>query len=160
MSVDKYSPHVYVLPEDDANRQLATGFRLGLSNKLRKMKVLEGAGGWQKVLDCFKEEHVPEMDRNAKRFLVLLMDFDEREDRTVKVRAAIPERLRERVFVLGIWSEPEKLRPTLGPYETIGGKLAAECRDNTRVSWDDPLLRHNVGELERLQKHVRPILFG
>jgi hypothetical protein len=28
MSVNKYHPHVLVLPEDDANRQLANGFLL------------------------------------------------------------------------------------------------------------------------------------
>ncbi|KAM3090094.1 hypothetical protein ACKFKG_30775 [Phormidesmis sp. 146-35] len=28
MSIDKYQPHLLVLPEDDANRQVAIGFLL------------------------------------------------------------------------------------------------------------------------------------
>jgi len=31
MSVDKYKPHIFILPEDGANRQLAIGFRLELT---------------------------------------------------------------------------------------------------------------------------------
>jgi hypothetical protein len=75
------------------------------------------------------------------------------------VIAGIPERLRERVFVLGTWSEPEELRETLGTYETIGRALAKDCHDNTEATWAHNLLRHNAGELERLRKHIRPILF-
>src|SRR5579863_7771928 len=100
MSVNKYLPHVFVLPEDDANRQMANGFHLNLSSAIRRMQVLEEAGGWQEVVSRFKNDHVPEMDRYAYRFMVLLIDFDKRADRLNKVRAEIPERLRERVFVL------------------------------------------------------------
>ena len=53
MSVNKYMPHVLVLPEDDANRQLANGFQLDESLATRKMQILEEAGGWQEVLHCF-----------------------------------------------------------------------------------------------------------
>jgi hypothetical protein len=50
MSVDKYSPHVLVLPEDDANRQLANGFHLNTDwNRSRQMQVLAAAGGRTKV---------------------------------------------------------------------------------------------------------------
>lgn len=161
MSVNKYLPHVYVLPEDDANRKLAIGFQLGDLSDLRKMQVLNEAGGWQEVVKCFNEDHVPEMDRNAKRFMVLLIDFDEQQNRLNTVKAEIPERLRERVFVLGAWSEPEKLKPDFGPhYEKIGSALAKDCRDNTDVTWAHNLLSHNASELERLRQHVRPILFA
>lgn len=39
-------PHVLVLPEDDANRQLANGFLLDGFLSGRQMLVLEVAGGW------------------------------------------------------------------------------------------------------------------
>lgn len=29
MSINKFRPHIHVLPEDEANRQIATGFLLG-----------------------------------------------------------------------------------------------------------------------------------
>jgi hypothetical protein len=160
MSVNKYLPHVLVLPEDDANRQLANGFHLDVLLATRRMQVLPVAGGWQEVLNSFKTDHLPEMDRNARRFMVLLIDFDGREDRLHAVKAEIPERLHDRVFVLGAWSTPEELRQSLGSYETIGLAMAKDCRDDTQMTWSHGLLRHNAGELERLRTHVRPILFS
>ena len=160
MSVNRQVPHVLVLPEDDANRQLANGFQLDSFLATRRMQVLEEAGGWQEVLNRFRADHVPEMDRYASRFMVLLVDFDGQENRLNAVRAAIPDRLRERVFILGSWSDPEHLRRELGPYETIGLALARDCREDTELTWAHALFRHNAGELERLRIHVRPILFA
>ena len=160
MSVNKHLPHVLVIPEDDANRQLANGFQLDPLLDTRRMQILEEAGGWREVLDRFAADHVPEMDRYPSRFIVLLLDFDGREDRLNTVRDAIPERLQERVFVLGAWSEPEELRQNLGSYETIGLAMAKDCRDDTQETWAHSLLSHNAGELARLRKQVRPILFS
>ena len=53
MSVNKYQPHVLVLPEDDANRQLANGFLLDQYLSTRKIQVLEEVGGWIQVLERF-----------------------------------------------------------------------------------------------------------
>ena len=157
--MNKMVPHVLVLPEDDANRQLANGFQLDPSLDPRRMQILEEAGGWLEVVDRFKVVHVPEMERNTNRFMVLLLDFDRRENRFKEVMAEIPAHLNERVFVLGAWSEPEELRRALGSYEAIGAALAKDCRDNTHDTWAHDLLKHNVGELERLRQQVRPILF-
>ena len=157
--MNKNRPHLLVLPEDDANRQLANGFQLDHSLDTRRMQVLKEAGGWRVVVDLFRNEHVPEMDRNPNRFVVLLLDFDRKEDRLNSVKAEIPERLVDRVFVLGAWSNPEELRQELGPYETIGLGAAKDCRCNTELTWSHELLRHNAVELERLRKSVRPILF-
>lgn len=159
MSVNKQVPHVLVLPEDDANRQLANGFQLDLFLATRRMQVLEEAGGWQQVLNRFKTDHVREMDRNDNRFMVLLIDFDRREDRLDIVKATIPDNLKQRVFVLGAWGDPEELRQKLGSYETIGLALAKDCRENTELAWAHPLLCHNTDELDRLRKQVRQILF-
>ncbi len=159
--MNKERPHVFVLPEDDANRQLANGFQLDYSLDTRRMQVLREAGGWQEVLKCFKVEHVPEMDRNSNRFMVLVIDFDRKENRLDNVKAEVPERLKERVFVLGAWSEPEELRQELGfSYESIGLAMAKDCREGVDVTWAHDLLRHNAGELERLRRFIRPILFS
>jgi hypothetical protein len=112
VSVNKYQPHILVLPEDDANRQLANGFLLddSLSTRRRSIQVLEEVGGWIEVLDRFKSDHLIGMERNPKRFMVLLIDFDGKEDRLGKAKVAIPNHLNDRVFILGTWSEPEGLR--------------------------------------------------
>ena len=111
MSVNKDQPHVLVLPEDDANRQLANEFHLQVDwNRLRQMQVLRVAGGWNEVLNLFGAEHVVRMNRWPERFMVLLIDFDGNADRIRKAKAVIPDHLTDRVFVLGTWTEPEALR--------------------------------------------------
>jgi hypothetical protein len=99
------------------------------------------------------------MDRYPARFIVLLIDFDGREDRLQDAKTRIPERLSDRVFILGAFSEPEALKANLGYYETIGLAMARDCREATNTTWGHDLLRHNATELDRLREHVRPILF-
>jgi hypothetical protein len=69
-------------------------------------------------------------DRWQKRFMVLLIDFDKYSDRLTVAQARIPERLRNRVFILGSWSEPEELKQELGcSYENVGWGMAQDCRE-------------------------------
>lgn len=157
--MNKMVPHVLVLPEDDANRQLANGFQLNNSLDTRRMQILEVAGGWLEVLTQFKNEHISQMERYTNRFMVLLVDFDRKEGRLQEILAGVPAHLTERVFVLGTWSEPEDLPKSLGSKEAIGLALAKDCRDNTNETWAHDQFKHNVGELERLRQQVRPILF-
>ena len=51
--MNKQVPHVFVLPEDDANRQLANGFVLDGGLDGRRIQILEEAGGWMEVLNRF-----------------------------------------------------------------------------------------------------------
>jgi hypothetical protein len=89
MTVNKYQPHVFVLPEDDANRQLANGVDLTLST--RQFQVLTPAGGWARVCDIFASVHVAAMEKYTDRFMVLLIDFDGNEDRAKIIKSRIPE---------------------------------------------------------------------
>ena len=160
MSVNKHLPHVLVLPEDDANRQLANGFFLALDQRVaRSMQVLEEVGGWNQVLERFKSDHISGMGKYQDRFVVLLIDFDDRADRLNRAKAEIPPDLIDRVFVLGAFTEPEALKAELGPYEAIGSALAKDCREGKDTTWGHPLLRHNAGELDRLRTRLCPILF-
>ena len=157
--INRYKPHVLVLPEDDANRQLANGFLLDPS-LTAQIQVLEEVGGWSKVLDCFEKDHVKKMDALPDRFMVLLIDFDNQRDRLDRANAVIPDNLKDRVFVLGVWTEPEALKASFGrPYEEIGRAIAEDCREDTAATWDHELLRHNADEIERMRQQVRPILF-
>jgi hypothetical protein len=151
---------LYVLPEDDANRQLANGFLLDHALSPRSVQVLEPAGGWSKVVDCFLSDHVQEMERYPNRSVVLLIDFDRDPDRLSFVKAKIPAQVAERVYILGALNEPEDLKSAnLGSYETIGLAMAQDCREETDKIWGHDLLKHNAGELDRLRVRVRPILF-
>jgi hypothetical protein len=159
MMVNKNRPHVLVLPEDDADRQLANGFHLEVGS-IRQMQVLQVAGGWRNVLARFKSNHESDLRRYSHRYMVLLIDFDNQEDRLNIARNAIPDDLKDRVFVLGAQGEPEDLRRAgLGSPETIGKALARDCREETNETWGHDLLKHNANELDRLREQIGQILF-
>jgi hypothetical protein len=159
--VNRHRPHVLVLPEDDANRQLANGFVLFPHLRTRNIQVLEEVGGWLEVLNRFKSDQIEGMQRYPSRLMILLIDFDQDTSRLSTVKAAIPESLTERVFVLGALSEPEALkRDGLGSYEAIGRALADDCYEGTDTTWSHPLLKHNLNELNRLRESVYPTLFN
>ncbi|HEX7287359.1 MAG TPA: hypothetical protein VF532_14325 [Candidatus Angelobacter sp.] len=142
MSVNKDLPHVLVLPEDDANRQIAAGFHLEINwDRQRQMQVLPEAGGWTHVIDSFLADHVVAMNRYPARLMVLLIDCDGDGQRLGRAKARVPGQLTERVFVLGALTEPEALKANLGHYEVIGKSMARDCREGTEVVWGHDLLR-------------------
>jgi hypothetical protein len=158
VSVNKYLPHILVLPEDDANARLANEFHLQV-NHLRQMQVLEPAGGWVEVLDLFQQVHVHEMVRCQGRFMILMIDFDGHQNRLQIAKTRVPPALVDRVFVLGVWTEPEGLRAAEGSFKDIGLAMADDCRQGTNNVWGNRLLQHNAGELARFKQQACSILF-
>jgi hypothetical protein len=165
MSGNREQPHVIVLPEDEANEKIANGFILSLNINARAIIIDKYAGGWRKVVSKFLDQLVPEMRKYRACLAVLLIDFDcyegsSHQDRLYKVTGEIPDDLKNRVFVLGVLSEPEKLRAkSRMSFEKIGETLADGCPENKSELWMDELLRHNETELSRILLSVRPFLF-
>lgn len=153
MSVNRHREHILVLPEDDADRQLANGFLLGMPDRSRsQVRILPVAGGWQKVLDQFRSDHVDYMERFQQCGMVLLIDFDGRGDRFSQAWNAVPPHLTGRVFILGVWTRPEDLvRAGFGSYERIGQLLWRDCSAEPAGIWQHELLRHNSREVRRLR---------
>lgn len=161
MGVNKYQPHLFVLPEDDANRQIVNGFILNPALNARVIQILPSVGGWTKIVEAFKNSHSHDMARFPERRILLIVDFDQEEKRLSYIHKEIPEHLRDRVFVLGVLSEPEGLRKSLGEsFEDIGKSLSKDCADNARTVWEHDLLRHNKVELDRMISAVKPFLFN
>lgn len=160
MSVNRERPHILVLPEDDANSQIATGFHLQVPwARQRQMQVLPPAHGWVHVMEDFVSDHADEMARYPNRLMILLIDSDGDDERLQNAKARIPDHLAERVFILGVLSEPEALKQDLGSYEKIGSGMAKDCREETNETWGHDLLLHNIAELNRLRSRLCPILF-
>ena len=91
MAPNQEERHILVLPEDDANRQLANGFHLQvLRDRQRQMQVLRVAGGRDRVLRLFQAEHATEMRECKHRYMVLLIDFDNDAARLQNAQAMIP----------------------------------------------------------------------
>jgi len=161
MSVNKFEPHLLVLPEDDANRQLVNGFITSPNLNIRAIQVLPVAGGCEIAVRNFLNEEVPKLPKYTQRRFLLLIDFDVDSERWNKISKQIPGDVSERVFVLGVLTEPERLRVMLGMnYEKIGASLADECYRNERKFWAHELLAHNEAELVRLNESVRSFLFN
>lgn len=162
MAINKYKHHVLVVPEDDANRQLANGFLLQSSSMdHRVIYICPIANGWRKILDSLENTHIEDLIRYPLRHLVLLFDFDNKvEERTKMFHEKIPQNVLDRVYLLGTSDEPEKLRTTLGnSLEKIGKDLSTSCEHSDTELWSNPMLKHNEAELERLVKSVKPFLF-
>jgi hypothetical protein len=160
MSVNSYRPHVLILPEDRANSELANGFLLHPNLNARLIQVLPFARGWGKVVQQFAEDFAPTMRQYPNRIIVLLIDFGDDENRLDYVKQKIPADLQDRVFVLGVLSEPEKLKRLLNKsFEEIGEVLATDCSDNNEEFWSHELLEHNKIELNRMIGTVKPLLF-
>jgi len=162
MSTNKYKPHIFVLPEDDANRQIANGFVLDPNLNSRAIQILLPVGGWNKVVDEFRHVHASEMHIYSDRMMVLLVDFDnDQQKRLTDIKKEIPPTLVDRVFILGVLSEPEKLRIEINmTLEGIGKALSKDCADKTQIVWSHDLLRHNETELLRMISSVKPFLFN
>jgi len=165
MSTNKYQKHILVLPEDDANRQIAHGFAKEPKLNDRVIEVARSAKGWRNVLNAFQNTYVHKMDKGKGKmmFLLMLIDFDgQYEKRLGYIKNEIPDELKERVFVLGAQSEPENLKnkiANLKTFENIGKALAQDCVNETDNIWGHDLLKHNRNELERMISSVKPFLF-
>jgi len=76
------------------------------------------------------------------------------------VKQKIPIDLQDRVFVIGVFSEPENLRSSLSKsFEEIGEALAEDCSKNTNDLWAHKLLQHNKDGLNRMSASIKQFLF-
>ncbi|MEO1388301.1 MAG: hypothetical protein AAFV85_13140 [Cyanobacteria bacterium J06634_6] len=159
MGLNKYQDSLLILPEDDANRQLAVGFSVNLNVKENAIQVLNEAGGWSKAVDSLEKTYSHILRKYTKMRIVLLIDFDQRDDRLAYVQQRIPDELRDRVFILGVQSEPERLKASLRKgLEAIGESMADDCANDTDEIWGHALLNHNQAELARMIRTVKPFL--
>ena len=76
MAVNDYKPHLFVIPEDDANRQFAHGFELYFRLRSRAMQVMHVAGGWEKVVNQILEIYVPKVLSNPNTHVVGIIRID------------------------------------------------------------------------------------
>lgn len=161
MSINNFRPHIVVLPEDRANEIIATEFSNSLKAE-RTIKIEKPARGWNKAVEkLLSDNFINKLKQYNQRIVVLIIDCDGDKDRLANVMAQIPMELRNRIFVLGVLTEPEKLRrDTRRGFDEIGEALAQECSNNNYELWEHPLLQHNEEERQRLRTTIHSFLFG
>jgi len=159
--MSRYGDYLYVIPEDDADRQIAVGFEQHDQVNAPRIQVMPPAGGWSYVLRTFQNEYVQKLRDNTRSHVVMLVDFDDQiQKRRKDFEEAIPEDLRSRVFVIGPQHTPEMLKKALNKsFEEIGKSLADNCYADTSGNWDHEQLQHNHAERERLVQTVKSFLF-
>jgi hypothetical protein len=156
--VNKAIPHISIIPEDDANRQIINGFCEDYRLHLRKIEIQSLAGGWKDAVTRFEDSEIAKMRLYPNRHLILVIDFDKKDNREKDVKEKIPDDLKDRVFVLGSLNKPESIKK-LGTREEIGEGLAKDCYDNTNYFWGHEQLKRNKDELQRMRPIVNPIIF-
>ncbi len=159
--MNRYRPHIYVIPEDDADRQLADGFVLHHQVIESRIQIMPPAGGWSEVLKTFRDEYIPKLHQHHFAHVVMLIDFDNQVvKRTAEFIQEIPPEFKNRVFVLGLKDEPETLKKELKlSFEKIGMDLAEDCNTEKMLFWNHEQLQHNDAERQRLIHVVKPFLF-
>jgi hypothetical protein len=149
VSINRYRPHVLILPEDDANRQIANGFII--NSESSQIQIENNAGGWLNVCSKFLSNYVEGMAKYPGRHVILIVDFDDDADRFDAVRRNIENQYLDRVFILGVKPEPEDLKRALSTsFEAIGKQMAKDCHGGSGGIWDDSRLNHNADELTRM----------
>lgn len=166
---NKFTEHLQVLVEDDANRQLINGLNQHPSLQARRLEVLPPVGGWKFVLDSLTAPAVIQgMTAYNKRHLLLLIDFDDHfADRWAlyqQHKSALAPAISDRVYLLGCLHEPEKLKAACRyakSIEKLGRELSDDCAPPPAQNlWQHAHLRHNADELSRLLAQVKPFLFN
>jgi hypothetical protein len=120
------------------------------------------AGGWGNVLKTFEDEYIQTSRNYPQAHVVMLIDFDGHiNQRQEQFQNAIPNDIRDRVFVVGSSQNPETLRQALQiSFEDIGRTLANDCDARTAGNWNHAQLQHNDSDRQRLVQIVRPFLFS
>ena len=159
--MNKYKPHLYVIPEDDANRQIANGFLTYHAINTRSILVSGVARGWTNVIEVFKTEYIHEVSTNKHCHVLLLLYYDGAfELRQSFIAESIPDEIKPRVFTLGSSENPEKLKAELElTYEKIGNELARQCHRNISDLWLHEKLIHNKRDVERMAATIRDVIF-
>lgn len=159
MALNRERLHLLVLPEDDATRSIANGF---VDASMGQMQVLNPVRGWSHVLQAFETEHIADLRKYRERHLVLFIDFDDDYPaRLTHFQNAIPQDVKDRVYVLGALTEAETLKREAGKkFGPLGQALAQACNENDDSLWMLGQLQHNAAELQRLKTRVKPFLFS
>jgi hypothetical protein len=125
------------------------------------IQVLPSAKGWSAVIEKFEREYCPKMNRYPNRRVLLLIDFDNKySDRIALAHEKIPDVCEDRVFVLGVATEPENLKRRMNiSFEEIGRTLTKNCPQELNDTWNTELLAHNESELKRMIDDVKSFLF-
>lgn len=132
MSANNYKPHLKVLCEDKINQDMMRGFAMGVFNASQHIDIIQDvAGGCHKAKILLENIWVDKLLKYPTMFLLIIIDFDKDISRITYMRENLPEELKDRVFILGCFDEPEKFkqyaREKIGSKKVFLVKILAKC---------------------------------
>ena len=158
--MNKFKPHLFIVPEDDADRQIAVGFQMHLEAK-GEMQIVDVARGWLKVVGVIKDEYVPLLKNNLNSHVLGIIDCDKDVDRIAEQLENFPEDIRNRIFLLGVNENPQEFkRSAKMHFAEIGEKLADECYKDELDLWNHEMLSYSSSEALRAKDVLRELVFG
>lgn len=158
--MNKFKPHLFIVPEDDADRQIAVGFQMHLEAK-GEMQIVDVARGWLKVVGVIKDEYVPLLKNNLNSHVLGIIDCDKDADRIAGQLENFPEDIRNRIFLLGVNENPQEFkRSAKMHFAEIGEKLADECYKDELDLWNHEMLSYSSSEALRAKDVLRELVFG
>lgn len=163
MSVNLFLPHLIVIPEDNANREIANGFRLIIEKNDRQFLIKKLARGWPNGRNelVALSDSTGHLQKYKSSHAALIVDFDGKRERGSEIKQMVAEGVRDRVFVIGVLTEPEELRNvTRMKFEQLGSQIGEGCKGSSIGFWQHDLLVHNIEEIRRLSGAVRDIFFN
>lgn len=93
--MSEFRSHVYVLAEDDANRQILNGFLTNQAVCARCVKPVPISKGWSKLINQFESDYAPRLRKNTLGFAILLVDFDKQGPKRIgQIQARIDSTVR------------------------------------------------------------------
>jgi phosphoribosylformimino-5-aminoimidazole carboxamide ribonucleotide (ProFAR) isomerase len=155
MSVNKYKPHIILVPEDKATHRIATSFTTEMIATDPRWHVIEYQDGWPNVFAYLKQQ-VPTQQAKSHRIVIAIIDFDgQAEQRRADLFGQIPESLHERVFLFGCRDEAEDLRRVHSKsLSEIGILMNKACLQGDFTHWENEQLAVNGHELIRLRDYL------
>ena len=161
MSVNKYKPHLFVVPEDKADKNFAVGFELDPRLAAGSFQIMPLAGGWLKVIGIIRDEYVSKLQKNKYSHVLGIIDCDGDHERIATELAKFPDDVVDRIFLLGAIQTPELFQQKVGDKsERIGERMAEECFNETFDLWNHEDLVHVSDEIQRAKHVIRPIVFA
>lgn len=159
MGNNNYRPCVYVVPEDDANRQIVDGFCLDY-RITGQIQVLPNAGGWSKVIKTIETEYFSILRKYPNVHVLGLIDCDNEPGRIQRLNKEFPTDVRDRIFLLGTLPNPEAFKSELHlTFEGLGEMLAEDCASGNEEIWKHKHLEHIQDEIARAKEKLRSVLW-
>lgn len=162
MAVNRFKNHLVVFLEDNPYRSILNGVKNLQNVNENVIDIKNPCGGWDKVFDKL-EENLNILNRYEHCFILLLMDFDDEdlkslssfENRKKKLNKITPSKYIDRIFLLGVnHKESEALKKYFSDskFESIGKKLVENCPNGDLSNWRNIHLECNLLEIMRMRE--------